>query len=37
VKGEVLDVMYQVRLGGMAAPHDTWSFERALVDPVASI
>jgi len=37
VYGEVLDVMYQARLGGIASLGAAWAFERALVDHVTSI
>jgi GH15 family glucan-1,4-alpha-glucosidase len=37
VYGEVLDVMYQARLGGIASLEPAWAFERALVEHVASI
>jgi GH15 family glucan-1,4-alpha-glucosidase len=37
VYGEVLDAMYQAQLGGVASLDAAWSFERALVDHVATV
>jgi GH15 family glucan-1,4-alpha-glucosidase len=36
VYGEVLDAMYQARIGGVASLEAAWAFERALVDHVAA-
>ena len=37
VYGEVLDAMYQARLGGIASLDAAWAFERALVEHVAAV